>query len=87
MLKTLTFIRHNAIALLALFVALGGTSYAALNLPAGSIGTRELHNGAVTNKKLANAFSDAREVRRPRHRGIRAALGACEPVRPDPGRR
>ena len=55
MLKTLTFIRHNAIALLALFVALGGTSYAALNLPAGSVGTRELHNGAVTNKKLANA--------------------------------
>ena len=55
MLKTLTFIRHNAIALLALFVALGGTSYAALNLPAGSIGTRELHNGAVTTKKLANA--------------------------------
>ena len=55
MLKTLTFIRHNAIALLALFVALGGTSYAALSLPAGSVGTRELHNGAVTNKKLANA--------------------------------
>ncbi|MHB8660058.1 MAG: hypothetical protein ACYC91_19390 [Solirubrobacteraceae bacterium] len=55
MLKTLTFIRHNAIALLALFIALGGTSYAALNLPAGSISTRELHNGAVTNKKLANA--------------------------------
>jgi hypothetical protein len=54
-LKTLTFIRHNAIALLALFVALGGTSYAALNIPAGSIGTSELHNGAVTNKKLANA--------------------------------
>ena len=34
MLKTLTFIRRNAIALCALFVALGGTSYAALSLPA-----------------------------------------------------
>ena len=54
MLKTLTFIRHNAISLLALFVALGGTSYAALNLPAGSVGTRQLRNGAVTGKKLAN---------------------------------
>ena len=45
MLKTLTFIRHNAIALLALFVALGGTSYAALSLPAGSVGTKQLRNG------------------------------------------
>jgi hypothetical protein len=52
-LKTLTFIRHNAIALLALFVALGGTSYAALALPAGSVGTRQLRNGAVTTRKLA----------------------------------
>lgn len=54
MLKTLTYMRHHAIALIALFVALGGTSYAALNLPAGSVGTRQLHNGAVTGKKLAN---------------------------------
>ena len=54
MLKTLTFIRHNAIALAALFVALGGTSYAALSLPAGSVGTKQLRNGAVTSKKIGN---------------------------------
>ena len=54
MLKTLTFIRHNAIALLALFVALGGTSYAAFSLPAGSVGTKQLRNGAVTSKKIGN---------------------------------
>lgn len=53
MLKTLAFIRHNAIALIALFVALGGTSYAALSLPAGSVGTSQLRNGAVTSRKLA----------------------------------
>ena len=47
-------IRANAIAYLALFVALGGTSYAAINLPAGSVGTRQLHNGSVTSRKLAN---------------------------------
>jgi hypothetical protein len=67
-LKTLTFVRHNAIALLALFVALGGTSYAALNIPAGSIGTRELHNGAVTNKKLANASVTPAKFGLSRHR-------------------
>ena len=52
MLKTLTFIRHNAIALLALFVALGGTSYAALALPAGSVGARQLRNHSITPIKL-----------------------------------
>lgn len=52
MLKTLTFIRHNAIALLALFVALGGTSYAAFSLPAGSVGTPQLRNHSVTPVKL-----------------------------------
>ena len=60
MLKTLTFIRHNAIALLALFVALGGTSYAAFSLPAGSVGTKQLRNGAVTSKKIGNGTRSPR---------------------------
>jgi hypothetical protein len=51
-LKTLTFIRHNAIALLALFVALGGTSYAAFSLPAGSVGARQIKNHAITPVKF-----------------------------------
>ena len=45
-------VRKNAIAYLALFVALGGTSYAAINLPAGSVGTRQLRAGAVTAVKV-----------------------------------
>ena len=47
-------LRSNAIAYLALMVALGGTSYAAINLPAGSVGTRQLKSGSVTTNKLAN---------------------------------
>jgi hypothetical protein len=47
-------LRSNAIAYLALIVALGGTSYAAINLPAGSVGSRQLKNGSVTTNKLAN---------------------------------
>jgi hypothetical protein len=39
---------------------LGGTSYAAIAIPAGSVGTRQLRNGAVTGNKLAkNAVSAA----------------------------
>jgi hypothetical protein len=47
-------LRSNAIAYLALIVALGGTSYAAVNLPAGSVGARQLKSGSVTTDKLAN---------------------------------
>ncbi len=42
------------VALIALFVALGGTTYAAVNLPANSVGTKQIKNGAVTRTKLAN---------------------------------
>jgi len=48
----LAFLRRNAIALLALFVALGGASYAAIRLPANSVGTRELRDNAVTAAKV-----------------------------------
>lgn len=41
------------VSLLALFVALGGTGYAAFSLPTNSVGTPQLKNGAVTSKKVA----------------------------------
>lgn len=40
------------VALLALFVALGGTGYAALKLPKNSVGTKQLQRGAVTGPKI-----------------------------------
>lgn len=42
----------NVVASLALFIALGGVSYAAVKLPANSVGTKQLKNGSVTTKKL-----------------------------------
>jgi hypothetical protein len=47
------FLRGNAIALLALFIALGGTTFAAATtLAPNSVGTTQLKNGAVTKKKI-----------------------------------
>jgi hypothetical protein len=44
------------ISVIALFVALGGTTYAAAtSLPVNSVGTPQLQNGAVSPPKLANA--------------------------------
>lgn len=42
------------VSLLALTVALGGTSYAAFSIPNNSVGTKQLKTRAVTNKKIAN---------------------------------
>ena len=71
MLKTLTFIRHNAIALTALFVALGGTSYAAFSLPAGSVGTKQLRNGAVTVEEARERLYYARQIGSKHDRRVR----------------
>lgn len=50
--SALRHLRRNVVAYLALFVALGGTSYAAIKLPANSVGTRQLKRGAVTAAKI-----------------------------------
>ena len=43
----------NVMATIAIFVALGGGAYAAIKLPAHSVGTKQLKNRAVTPPKLA----------------------------------
>jgi hypothetical protein len=50
--RLLQHIRSNAVAYVALFVALGGTSYAALKLPANSVGNRQIKNHSITPNKL-----------------------------------
>jgi hypothetical protein len=42
------------VASLALAISLGGTGYAALRLPAGSVGTAQLKRNAVTTLKVKN---------------------------------
>ncbi len=50
--RSLHHLRGNLIAYLALFVALGGTSYAALNLPANSVGPRQIRNHSIDAVKF-----------------------------------
>ena len=42
------------VACLALTIALGGTSYAAVTLPRSSVGTAQLKRNAVTSVKVKN---------------------------------
>jgi hypothetical protein len=68
----------TVISLIALFVALGGTSYAVIKLPAKSVGNRELKSNAVTSAKIrarAIARSDLSPAARVGSRGPRGATG------------
>jgi hypothetical protein len=47
-------VKSNAVAWLALFLAVGGASYAAVRLPANSVGSRQLRRNAVTSSKVKN---------------------------------
>jgi hypothetical protein len=46
------YVRRHHIGLLALFIALGGASYAAATLPANSVGTKQIKKNAVTSEKI-----------------------------------
>lgn len=52
------------VAVSALFVSLGGGAYAATQLPAHSVGSAQLRNGAVTAGKLANGAVSSEKVQR-----------------------
>ncbi len=50
------------ISLIALFVALGGTSYAAITLPKASVGAKQLKKNAVTALKIKNGAVTAAKL-------------------------
>jgi hypothetical protein len=52
----------TVIASVALFVALGGTGYAAFSLPKNSVGSKQLKNNAVTTGKLKNGAVTAGKI-------------------------
>jgi hypothetical protein len=66
-----TYLRRQHVALLALFVALGGTSYAAVSLAPNSVATKQIKNGqvkaadvgknAITSPKIKDGSLQARD--------------------------
>jgi hypothetical protein len=85
----------NVMSTLAVAIALGGTSYAAVTLPRGSVDTKQLRAGAVTDAKVkrgsltADAFRDgtfaiqaavrARPIPQSAPEGPTFATASCEP--------
>lgn len=64
MVRSLTVhLRNNLVAYVALFTALGGSSYAAVRLSAGSVTSRALAKGAVTHSKLAPSSVTSSSIR------------------------
>ena len=64
--QLLTHLRRNAVAYLALLVALGtGTAYAAAAIPNGSVTAAKLHTNAVTSTKIKNGTIKSKDLRKP----------------------
>src|SRR5215211_6133863 len=53
----------NVTATLALFIAFGGTSYAALTLPKNSVGSKQIRKRAVGSSELRTNAVTSRSVR------------------------
>lgn len=58
--ERLTF--ANVTASLALFIALGGTSYAAITLPRNSVGANQLRTGSVRSAEVRDRSIGARDL-------------------------
>lgn len=76
----LAYLRRHHIGLLALFIALGGTSYAATKLPKNSVGSTQIRSGAVSEAKLAKAVKSKLGKTGPK--GATGASGPAGPAGP-----
>ena len=64
------------VACLALGLALGGTSYAAIKLPKNSVGTKQLKKNAVTGPKIKNNAVTGADVKESSLAKVPAAVAA-----------
>ena len=64
------------VSILALIVALGGTSYAAVTRPHNSVGTKQLKNGAVTGAKIKSGAVTTKAIKNGTVTGAKVAAGS-----------
>jgi hypothetical protein len=74
----------TVISLIALFVALGGTSYAVTKLPANSVGGREVRPNSLTGGDIRNGSIASKDLA-PSARGQRGPRGPQGPQGPAGG--
>ena len=72
----------NVIATLALFVALGGSSYAALKLPRDSVGSEQIRSGAVASGEVKDRSLQLRDISRTARASLAGKLGPAGPQGP-----
>jgi hypothetical protein len=65
------------VAFIALFVAIGGSSYAVTRLPSGSVGTKQLKKNAVTGAKVKNGSLTAADIKVSSLAGVASAANAA----------
>ena len=68
----------NVISVLALFIALGGASYAAITLPRNSVGTKQIKRNAVTGAKIKSRAIGLSDL----SRSVRTRLAKAGPTGP-----
>jgi len=64
------------VAFIALFVAIGGSSYAVTRLPSNSVGSKQLKKNAVTGAKVKNRSLTAADIKVSSLAGVASAASA-----------
>src|SRR5690349_21601468 len=72
----------NVMATLAVFIALGGSSYAALKLPRNSVGATQIRTGAVRASEVKNGSLRVSDLSASARRSLRGAVGPAGPQGP-----
>jgi hypothetical protein len=72
----------NVTATIALFVALGGTSYAAVKLPKNSVGATELRSSSVRTAEVKDRALELRDLSVKARAALKGQTGAAGPAGP-----